>query len=50
MARDCKKCVHFQGMRPNYNDSFACQLDSYCSWMEYKEKNVCKNYEEKETK
>ena len=46
MARDCKKCKFFQGMHPNYNDSFACQLDPYCSWLEYKEKKVCKNYEE----
>lgn len=48
MARDCKKCKYFQGMHPKYNDSFSCQLDPYCSWMEYKEKKVCKNYEEKE--
>lgn len=50
MARDCKKCVYFQGMHPNYDDSFGCQLDPYCSWMQYKEKKVCKNYEEKEVK
>ena len=48
MARDCKKCKFFQGMHPNYNDSFACQLDPNCSWLEYKEKKVCKNYEEKD--
>ena len=36
MARDCKKCKYFQGMHPNYNDSFACQLDPYCSWIEFK--------------
>lgn len=48
MARDCKKCKFFQGMHANYNDSFACQLDPYCSWMAYREKKVCKNYEEKE--
>ena len=47
MARDCKKCIYFQGMHPNYDDSFGCQLDPYCSWMQYKEKKVCKNYEEK---
>ena len=46
MARDCKKCKYFQCMHPNYNDSFACQLDPNCSWIEYKEKKVCKNYEE----
>lgn len=28
----------------------TCQLDPYCSWMEYKEKKVCKNYEEKDNK
>ena len=50
MSRDCKKCKHFRGMHPNYNDSFACQLDPYCSYMEYKEKKVCKNYEEKDNK
>ena len=36
MARDCKKCKYFQGMHPKYNDSFACQLDPYCSWIEFK--------------
>ena len=46
MYRDCKKCKYFRGMHPNYKDSFACELDPYCSWMEYKEKKVCKNYEE----
>lgn len=50
MARDCKKCMYFQGMHPNYSDSFACQLDPNCSWIEYKEKKVCKNYEEKDIK
>lgn len=48
MARDCKKCIHFICMHPKYNDSFGCKLDPYCSWIEYKEKRVCKNYEEKE--
>lgn len=50
MARDCKKCIYFICMHPKYNDSFGCQLDPYCSWMQYKEKKVCKNYEEKEAK
>ena len=50
MARDCKKCMYFKGMHPNYSDSFACQFDPICSWIEYKEKKVCKNYEEKEVK
>ena len=50
MSRDCKKCKFFQGMHPNYNVSFACQLDPYCSWIEYHEKKVCKNYEEKDKK
>ena len=48
MARDYNKCKYFQGMHPKYNDSFACQLDPNCSWIEYQEKKVCKNYEEKE--
>ena len=47
MARGC---IYFQGMRPKYDDSFSCELDPYCSWIEYKEKKVCKNYEEKEVK
>ena len=38
MARDCKKCKYFQCMHPKYNDCFACQLDPYCSWIEYEEK------------
>jgi len=50
MARDCKKCKYFRGMHPKYNDCFACQLDPYCSWIEYEEKKVCKNYEEMEDK
>ena len=50
MARDCKKCKYFQCMHPKYNDSFSCRLDPYCSWMEYKEKKVCKNYEENDNK
>ena len=48
MARDCKKCKYFQGMNPKYNDIFACKLDPNCSWIEYNEKKVCKNYEEKD--
>ena len=48
MARDCKKCKYFQCMHPKCSDSFGCQLDPYCSWMEYKANKVCKNYEEKE--
>ena len=50
MARDCKKCKYFKCMLPKRNDSFACRLDPYCSYMEYKEKKVCKNYEEKDNK
>ena len=50
MARDCKKCKYFKCMLPKRNDSFACRLDPYCSYMEYKEKKVCKNYEEKDKK
>lgn len=50
MARDCKKCVNFRWLHPTDKDAFACAFDPYCSWMEYRQKKVCFNYEEKENK
>ena len=43
--------VQLRGELKMYRDAYRLtkyQLDHYCSWMEYKEKKVCKNYEEKE--